>query len=256
MLKETIDLDELNKFQKTYKEWNDREGEFKILHEISNLRIDYVQKMIERHFLANQINSICDIHKNLNILDIGCGGGILLSKLIESGYQNLTGIDPNETNIIACKEKLKSKVNLFNHSSLQHIEYLKSKKTSQENLQAYDVIISLEVIEHVASPEIFISHISKLLKKNGMIIISTINKNIKAYLLAVIASENILGYTAKNTHDYNKFIDPASLNQIFKKYGLSISRMDGLNLNLKNFEWEITDDISINYFAVVNQITI
>jgi 2-polyprenyl-6-hydroxyphenyl methylase/3-demethylubiquinone-9 3-methyltransferase len=234
----SINKEELDKFDAISEEWWNKTGKFKILHQINPVRISYINNKIEEHFVTLDAINL----KNLNILDIGCGGGLVSSELANS-YHNITGIDASNANINIAKSYA-DKNNL-------KINYICS--TAEElvinNMNQYDVIICLELIEHVNNPKIFIENLANLLKKDGMIILSTINRTTKSYLLSIIMAEYILGWVPKNTHDYNKFLKPSELTQLFGTTNISLKELKGLSYNIINNLWKLSDEIDVNYFA-------
>lgn len=237
----SIDEEELKKFSKTNQEWWDLNGEFRTLHEINPVRIDYIKSIILKHFeLPN--TSIKPL-KNIKLLDIGSGGGLVCKPMYEFGA-DVTGIDANEHNTKAAMAYARER-NL-------DIKYINNTVENYilENNEKYDVILCLEVIEHVANPKKFVQNISKLLKHDGILIFSTINRTFKSFTQAIIIAEYILGWVPKNTHKYSKFIKPSELVSMLKNTPLNLSELKGLKLSLPNRIWELSDDIDINYFAI------
>lgn len=237
----SIDEEELKKFSKTNQEWWDLNGEFRTLHEINPVRIDYIKSIILKHFeLPN--TSIKPL-KNIKLLDIGSGGGLVCKPMYEFGA-DVTGIDANEHNTKASMAYARER-NL-------DIKYINNTVENYilENNEKYDVILCLEVIEHVANPKEFVQNISKLLKHDGILIFSTINRTFKSFTQAIIIAEYILGWVPKNTHKYSKFIKPSELVSMLKNTPLNLSELKGLKLSLPNRIWELSDDIDINYFAI------
>lgn len=237
--KSSINEIELQKFNKISDQWWQKDGEFKMLHQINPIRINYILDKIRNHFKDND--------NNLQILDVGCGGGLITSELYNQ-TQNLNnftiiGIDAIQNNIDIATEYAKQQ-NL-------NINYYKS--TAEELIESsdkkYDVVLCLEVIEHVDNIEYFIKNLSNLVKPNGMIIISTINRTPKAYMLAIIMAEYILGWVGKGTHDYNKFVKPSEISSIFNKNNIELKELKGLTYNIINNDWQLSDDIEVNYFA-------
>lgn len=237
----SIDEEELKKFSKTNQEWWDLNGEFRTLHEINPVRIDYIKSIILKHFDLPNI-SIKPL-KNIKLLDIGSGGGLVCKPMYEFGA-DVTGIDANEHNTQAAMAYARER-NL-------DIKYINNTVENYilENNEKYDVILCLEVIEHVANPKEFVQNISKLLKHDGILIFSTINRTFKSFTQAIIIAEYILGWVPKNTHKYTKFIKPSELVSMLKNTPLNLSELKGLKLSLPNRISELSDDIDINYFAV------
>ena len=237
----SIDEEELKKFSKTNEEWWDLNGEFRALHEINPIRIDYIKSIILKHFKLP--NSFIKPLKDIKLLDIGSGGGLVCKPMYELGA-DVTGIDANEHNTKASMA--------YSREHNLDIKYINNTVEDYilKNNQKYDVILCLEVIEHVANPKDFVQNISKLLKQNGILIFSTINRTLKSFTQAIIIAEYILGWVPKNTHKYSKFIRPSELVSMLKNTPLNLSELKGLKLSLPNRIWELSDDIDINYFAV------
>lgn len=237
----SIDDSELKKFSKTNQEWWDLNGEFKTLHEINPVRIDYIKSIILKHF--NISNSSSKPLNNLKILDVGSGGGLVCKPMYEFGA-DVTGIDANEHNT-----KASSAYAAEHKLNIKYINTTVEDYTSA-NKEKYDVVLCLEVIEHVLNPKEFAQNVSKLVKKDGVLIFSTINRTFKSFAQAIIMAEYILGWVPKNTHKHSKFIKPSDLVSMLKDSPLNLSELKGLKLSLPNRIWELTDNIDVNYFAV------
>lgn len=239
----SIDEEELKKFSKSNQEWWDLNGEFKTLHEINPIRIDYIKSTILKHFKLP--NSPIKPLKNIKLLDIGSGGGLVCKPMYELGA-NITGIDANEHNTKAAMA--------YAREHNMEIKYVNNTVEDYvlKNNEKYDVILCLEVIEHVANPKEFVQNISKLLKQNGILIFSTINRTFKSFTQAIIIAEFILNWVPKNTHRYSKFVKPSELVSMLNNTDLTLSELKGLKLSLPNKIWELSDDIDVNYFAVFN----
>ena len=234
MTKKISKNQEFNHFTNIAKEWWIPEGKFKILHEILPIRIEYILDNFNK-----------DI-KNLDILDLGCGGGLTCEPLAKLGG-NITGLDFVKENVeIAKKHSIKSKLKIkYIHAD---IDIIKIK-------QKFDLILVLEVLEHLQNWENFIKKLKKNLKPNGVLIISTINKTQFAKYLGIFVAENILNWIPKNTHDYNKFIKPNDLKKILKKNNYEFKNLQGMNYNPLSREWSLSKAIyPINYFCTAKLI--
>jgi 2-polyprenyl-6-hydroxyphenyl methylase / 3-demethylubiquinone-9 3-methyltransferase len=232
----SIDLNEMEKFNKTSSEWWDFNGEFKVLHKISPVRLSYITSKIKQHFSINEKS-----FSTINILDVGCGGGLITLPLAQIGA-NMTGIDANKGNIFAATsyaEKHNIKINYI-HSTAEEL--------ASKDIQ-YDVILCLEVIEHIANPHDFIKNLIKLTKAKGMLIISTINRNIKSYLLAIMMAEYVLKWTPAGTHDYRKFIKPSELYEMLNSNKAILKELKGLTFDVISQNWQLSTNIDVNYFA-------
>lgn len=232
----SIDPKELEKFQRIASQWWDKEGEFKILHKINPIRLSYITEKISQ-YLKSSNRSLAAI----NILDVGCGGGLITVPLCKLGA-NITGIDAIAENIMVA-QNYAAEHNL----SINYLQSTVEKLPKQHN--QYDVVICLEVIEHVASPSDFVKNLASLVKPSGILIISTINRTIKSYLLAVLMAEYVLGWVPKQTHNYNKFLKPSELNSMLTSNQLTLKELQGLTFNLITQDWQLSNDIEVNYFA-------
>ena len=233
----SVNKKEIEKFSKMATEWWDPEGKFKPLHKFNPIRIKYIKEnIIETFKLRNSEKPLSGI----NILDIGCGGGLLSEPMSRMGA-NVTGIDASDKNIKIAKihsKKNNLKINYFCSSP----EKLNSKKK-------FDVILNMEIVEHVEDINFFLNSCSKLLKKNGLMFIATINKTLKSYFFAIIGAEYILKWLPIGTHDWEKFVKPEDLKKVLIKNNLSLNKLDGMNFNIVKDEWNISKDLSVNYIA-------
>ena len=231
----TINKKEIEKFSEIAEEWWDPEGKFKPLHKFNPIRISYIKENIVKTF---QINNDLNPLKKIKILDIGCGGGLLSEPMCRLGAE-VTGIDASDKNINVAKLHAK-KNNL-------HINY---QCASPENLKTntkFDVILNMEIIEHVEDIDFFIRSCAYHLKKNGIMFIATLNKTLKSYLFAIVGAEYILRWLPIGTHEWNKFVKPDELILLLKKYNLKLDALDGMKFNLLKDEWSVNSDKSINY---------
>ena len=233
----SVNKKEIEKFSKIAAEWWDPEGKFKPLHKFNPIRIKYIKENIIDNFkLKNKSKSLSGI----NILDIGCGGGLLSEPMSRMGA-NVTGIDASDKNIKIAK--LHSKKNKLK------INYLCSSPEKLKIKKKFDVILNMEIVEHVEDVDFFLKSCSKLLKKNGIMFVATINKTLKSYVFAIVGAEYILRWLPIGTHEWEKFVKPEDLKKILMKYNVSLSRLDGMNFNLIKDEWHISKDLSVNYIG-------
>ena len=237
MKNNTINKKEIEKFSKIAEEWWNPEGKFKPLHKFNPIRISYIKENIIKTFKINKKKTPL---KNIKVLDIGCGGGLLAEPMCRLGAE-VTAIDASEKNINVAK--LHSKKNDLK------INYI---CTSPEKLQIknkFDVILNMEIVEHVEDVNFFLKSSSKLLKKNGIMFIATLNKTLKSYIFAIVGAEYILRWLPIGTHEWEKFLKPEELISILKKNDLNIDRLDGMKFNILTDSWSVSDDKSINYIA-------
>tara|TARA_B100001057_G_scaffold501037_1_gene619892 strand:- start:1697 stop:2425 length:729 start_codon:yes stop_codon:yes gene_type:complete len=237
MKNNTINKEEIEKFSKIAEEWWDPEGKFKPLHKFNPIRISYIKdNIIQKFNVQNKSKPL----KNLRVLDIGCGGGLLSEPLSRLGAE-VMGIDASSRNIDVAK--LHAKKNNLN------IKYI---CTSPENLNSndqFDIILNMEIIEHVENLDFFLKSCARLLKNNGMMFVATLNKTLKSYIFAIIGAEYILRWLPIGTHDWEKFVRPEELIEILKKYDFRVDGMDGMKFNIIKDEWSISNDKSINYIG-------
>ena len=233
----SINKKEIEKFSRIAEEWWDPNGKFKPLHNLNPIRIKYIKDNIVKDF---NIKSLTKPFKNIKILDIGCGGGLLSEPMSRLGA-SVVGIDASEKNIKVAKFHA-------NKSKLK-IDY---KVASPEKLKTkvkFDVILNMEIVEHVEDINFFIQESSKLLKKNGIMFVATLNKTLKSYMFAIIGAEYILKWLPIGTHDWEKFVEPNDLINISKKNNLTFKKLDGMKFNILDNSWKITNDTSINYIV-------
>ena len=233
----SVNKKEIDKFSKMANEWWDPEGKFKPLHKFNPTRIKYIKENIISNFkLKNKFKPLSGI----NILDIGCGGGLLSEPFSRMGA-NVTGIDASDKNIKIAK--LHSKKNKLK------INYLCSSPEKLKTMKKFDVILNMEIVEHVEDIDFFLKSCSKLLKKNGIMFVATINKTLKSYIFAIVGAEYVLRWLPIGTHEWEKFVKPEDLKKILIKYDLSLSKLEGMNFNIIKDEWSISRDLSVNYIA-------
>jgi len=237
MKNNTINKKEIEKFSKIAREWWNPEGKFKPLHKFNPIRISYIKNNITNSFkLKNKKKPL----EKVKILDIGCGGGLLSEPMSRLGA-DVVGIDASENNINVAK--IHAKKNNLN------IKYF---CTSPENFKTnikFDVILNMEIIEHVEDVDFFLKSCSEHLKKNGIMFVATLNKTLKSYFFAIIGAEYVMRWLPIGTHDWEKFIKPEYLIDLLEKYKLRLDALDGMKFNLIKDEWSISSDKSINYIG-------
>jgi 2-polyprenyl-6-hydroxyphenyl methylase/3-demethylubiquinone-9 3-methyltransferase len=233
----SINKKEIEKFSRIAEEWWNPNGKFKPLHKFNPIRIKYIRDNIVKDF---NIKSSDKPFKNIKILDIGCGGGLLSEPMCRLGA-TVVGIDASKKNIEVAKFHAKK--------SKLKIDY---KVASPEKLKTklkFDVILNMEIVEHVEDINFFIKESSKLLRKNGVMFISTLNKTLKSYAFAIIGAEYILKWLPIGTHDWEKFVRPNDLINISKKNNLILKKLDGMNFNILDNKWKVSSDTSVNYIT-------
>ena len=237
MKNNTINKKEIEKFTKIAEEWWNPHGKFKPLHKFNPIRISYIKESIINTFkLEPKVKPL----QKIKILDIGCGGGLLSEPMSRLGAE-VTGIDASGKNIEIAKYHAR-KNNL-------NVKYFCTSPERFNTTTKFDVILNMEIVEHVEDVDFFLQSCSKLLKKNGIMFVATLNKTLKSYFFAIIGAEYILRWLPIGTHEWDKFVKPTDLVSILKKYDLKLDSLDGMKFNLLKDEWKISSDKSINYIG-------
>ena len=231
--KNNVDIQEIEKFNLLAHKWWDSTSEFKPLHEINPLRLNFIKSSVNI--------------KGKKILDVGCGGGILSESLANEGA-DVTGIDQGDRVIKIAKLHAKESGIKVKY---KHINIEDFYKNTDER---FDVITCLEMLEHVPDPNSIINTCSKLLMPGGKIYFSTINKNLKAFLFAIIGAEYILNLLPKGTHEYKKFIKPSQLQAWANSNGLSFDSIIGMTYNPITQKYKLSQDTSVNYIVEVSSV--
>lgn len=225
---QNIDQHEVNKFSQQAAQWWDHEGPFKPLHEINPLRLSYIQQRTEL--------------KGLRVLDVGCGGGILTESMVLAGAE-VTGLDASaEVIAIARLHQLESNLQI-------DYQTLSTAELAAQKPQSYDVVTCMEMLEHVPAPDEIVHDCAKLVKPGGKIFFSTINRELKAYLFAILGAEYLLRLLPQGTHDYAKFIRPSELDSWARDSGLCLVDLTGMSYNPLSKKYFLTKDIAVNYLA-------
>ena len=233
----SINKKEIEKFSKIAEEWWNPNGKFKPLHNFNPIRIKYIKDNIVKDF---NIKSLDRPFKNIKILDIGCGGGLLSEPMCRLGA-NVLGIDASKKNIEVAKFHAKK--------SKLKIDYRVASPEKLKSKMKFDVILNMEIVEHVEDVNFFIKESTKLLKKDGLMFIATLNKTLVSYAFAIIGAEYILKWLPIGTHDWEKFIKPNDLINISKKNNLIFKKLDGMKFNILDNTWKVSDDTSVNYIT-------
>tara|TARA_B100001248_G_scaffold40335_1_gene25781 strand:+ start:3054 stop:3782 length:729 start_codon:yes stop_codon:yes gene_type:complete len=233
----TINKKEIEKFSKIAEEWWNPRGKFKPLHKFNPIRISYIKDNIIKSLkLKNQKKPL----QKVSILDVGCGGGLLSEPMKKLGAE-VVGIDASEKNIQVAK--LHAKKNNLD------INYFCASPENFTKKMKFDVVLNMEIVEHVEDVDFFLRSSAKLLKRGGIMFVATLNKTLKSYLFAIIGAEYILRWLPIGTHEWEKFVKPQDLIEILKKYDLKLDCLDGMKLNLIKDQWNISSDKSVNYIG-------
>ena len=233
----TVNKKEIEKFSKMADEWWDVEGKFKPLHKFNPIRIRYIKENIVKEF---QLKKKKYPLSGINVLDIGCGGGLLSEPMCRLGA-NVTAIDASNKNITIA--------NLHAKKNNLKINYKCSSPEKLKTTKKFDVILNMEIVEHVEDVDFFLKSCANLLKKNGLMFVATINKTLKSYIFAIVGAEYVLRWLPIGTHEWEKFVKPEELKSILIKNNLNLKKIDGINFNILKDEWNVSKDLSVNYIA-------
>ncbi|WP_395540563.1 bifunctional 2-polyprenyl-6-hydroxyphenol methylase/3-demethylubiquinol 3-O-methyltransferase UbiG [Neotabrizicola sp. sgz301269] len=234
----TVDPAEVAKFQAMAEEWWDPAGKFKPLHQMNPVRLDYITRQIAAEFSRDLTGP--KPFQRLRLLDIGCGGGLLCEPMARLGA-TVIGADAAERNIPVAR--------LHAEQSGLEIDY---RHTTAEALAAagerFDVVLNMEVVEHVADPLVYLTACQTLLKPGGLMVCSTLNRNAKSFALAIVGAEWVMRWLPKGTHDWQKFITPDELSDLIRRAGLTPVDRKGMVFNPVSWRWSLSDrDLSVNY---------
>ena len=225
-----VDYDEVDKFAVLAARWWDKNSEFKPLHDINPLRLNYIKEQCGGSLEGKRI------------LDIGCGGGILSESLALEGA-TVVGIDLAEAGLEVAK------LHLLESGLDIDYQFISAEDLTETESESFDVITCLEMLEHVPDPSLIIEAFSKLVKSNGRVFFSTINRNPKSYFFAIVGAEYVLNLLPKGTHNYEKFIRPSEIDGWARNFNLSISSIIGMTYNPLTKKYKLGDDVSVNYMT-------
>ncbi len=228
----TINKKEIDKFSKLASEWWNPNGKFKPLHKFNPVRLSYIKESITKKFNRSI--------KDIKILDIGCGGGLLCEPLSRLGA-NVIGIDASEKNIKIAKTHARE-------NDLK-IRYFCASPENFYHKEKFDVILNMEIVEHVKDINLFLKESSKFLKKNGIMFIATLNKTLKSYIFAIIGAEYVLRWLPIGTHDWNMFVKPDDLIKICKNNSLYLDEILGVKYNVLSGNWHLSKNDDVNYIT-------
>lgn len=238
----TVNKAEIQNFSKDSSHWWDINGPFKPLHRLNPVRLDYIKQQICSHF--NRDYKAFDSYKGLDILDIGCGGGLVCEPMARLGG-TVTGIDADENAIAVAHE----------HAKEQDLD-ITYKATSSDELvkegKQFDVVLALEIIEHVDNPDLFFKSVMDLCKPGGLVIFSTLNRKPKSFALGIVAAEYILRWVPRGTHNWKKFVKPSELSRMVRQHGGKPKDMCGLAFNPLSNDFHLAPkDLDVNYLISI-----
>jgi 2-polyprenyl-6-hydroxyphenyl methylase/3-demethylubiquinone-9 3-methyltransferase len=236
----SINPEEIEKFSKMAEDWWNPEGKFKPLHKFNPIRLFYIKEILSSRFKLDK--NLARPLQGIKILDVGCGGGLLSAPLCRLGAE-VTAIDASEKNIkIATAYALNENLDInFLHASVEDLV--------NQNIK-YDLVLNMEVIEHVANVESFLKDCGNLVKDNGLMLVATINRNIKSYAMAIIGAEYVLRWLPKGTHEWKKFLKPHEINQFLEENNFKLLESKGVKYNPVRDEFFISEDLSVNYMML------
>ena len=232
----TINKEEIQKFSNLADEWWDVNGKFKPLHMFNPIRIEYIIEEISNHYKLDKKKE--NLLNNLKILDIGCGGGLISEPMCRLGG-DVTGIDAAEKNI-----KVAS---IHSKKSNLKISYLNKSPEQLEKKESFDIILNLEIVEHVDNLDLYLKSCSNLLKKNGLMFTATLNRTLTSYVKAIVGAEYILRWLPIGTHDWSKFVKPEELEKKLFDENFTTKNINGLSFNPFLNKWKKTNDLAVNY---------
>jgi len=237
----TIDTAEVAKFSAMAAEWWDPHGKFAPLHKFNPVRLQFIRDTAARHYGRTGLRPFTD----LSLLDIGCGGGLLSEPMARLGFA-VTGADPSEKNIGTARAHAEA--------SGAAVTY---RATSAEVLAAegaaFDVVLNMEVVEHVADLRAYLRACARLVKPGGLMFVATLNRTLKSLALAKIAAEYLLHWLPPGTHDWNRFVTPDALRRMLEECGLNPMKTQGMAFDPLAWDWRLSDDVAVNYMIVASR---
>ncbi len=233
----TIDADEVARFSAMADEWWDPTGKFRPLHKFNPIRLGYIRDRLCAHFDRDP-RSLTPLD-GLTLLDVGCGGGLLSEPLARMGAI-VTGIDASEKNIGTARA----------HAARSDVEIDYRCSTAEDLMAAgetFDIVLSLEVVEHVADVDLFLDSCTALVRDGGAMILATLNRTPKAFMFGIVGAEYVMRWLPRGTHDWKKFVRPSELSRGLRRNGVDVSDISGLSFNPLSDEWRVSGDVSVNY---------
>lgn len=235
----SIDPDEARRFADTAAEWWDADGPFRPLHKLNPARLDYIRHAIIGHF--GRDGAPLKPLAGLRVVDLGSGGGLVTEPLARMGA-GVTGIDVSDETIAVSSA----------HAGMVGLDIAYRNSTAEalaEEGRTYDIVLGLEVIEHVADPALFVKSARALMAEDGLFIFSTLNRSIRAFALGIVAAEYLLGWAPRGTHDWRKFMKPEEFRALLEDAGFHVRTMKGLSYDALEDAWRQSGDLSVNYIG-------
>lgn len=240
----TVDAAEIAKFEAMADEWWDPDGKFRPLHKFNPVRLEFLRDRIAAHF-RRDVKSERPF-EDISVVDVGCGGGLLAEPMVRLGA-TVTGLDATERNVEIARTHAK-KMDLA-------IDYkFATAAALAENGARFDVVLSMEVIEHVADPAAFIGDCAALVKPGGLMFLATLNRTPKAYMLAILGAEYVLGWVPRGTHDWQRFVKPSEMAAALRESGMHVDEITGVTYNPISDRWRLSPrDLAVNYIALAHR---
>ena len=239
----TVDQQEIDHFSRLADQWWDPAGKFRPLHKFNPVRLQYIRTKLAAHFGLD--GAVAAPYENLRILDIGCGGGLLSEPMAKLGA-SVVGADASETNIAVASLHAQ-------HSRLE-IDY---RATTAEQLadagEQFDVVLNMEVVEHVADVPLFLDACARMVKPGGLMFVATINRTPKAYALAIIGAEYVLRWLPRGTHSYEKLVTPEEMDGPLTAAGMALNERCGVSYHVLQDSWQLSKDIDVNYLSLFSR---
>jgi 2-polyprenyl-6-hydroxyphenyl methylase/3-demethylubiquinone-9 3-methyltransferase len=242
--KNTVDPAEIDRFSALADAWWDPEGDFRPLHRFNPARLGYIRDRVCEHFDRDK-RSLKPL-EGLTVLDVGCGGGLVTEPIARIGA-TASAIDASERNI--------GVASLHAEQRGLDIDYrVAAAETLAAEKKQFDIVLALEIIEHVADVDLFMASCVALTKPEGLLIVATLNRTAKAYALAIVGAEYVLRWMPRGTHQWNKFVKPSELAQSLTGNGAEIIDMTGVTYNLLKDDWRLSKDVAVNYMLCATKL--
>ncbi|MGN6149733.1 MAG: bifunctional 2-polyprenyl-6-hydroxyphenol methylase/3-demethylubiquinol 3-O-methyltransferase UbiG [Rhizomicrobium sp.] len=239
----SVDPSEIEKFSRMAAEWWDPTGKFAPLHKFNPVRLKFIRETVAAHF-GRDGNSLRPF-EGLSLLDIGCGGGLLSEPMSRLGFA-VTGVDPSEKNIGTAR------AHAAQSGASATYRVSDAEALVAEEL-TFDVVLNMEVVEHVADLRGYLESTASLVKPGGLMFVATLNRTLKALALAKVAAEYILRWLPPGTHDWDKFVAPAELRAMLEDSGLKILKTQGVSFDPLGWDWRLSSDTDVNYMVVATR---
>jgi 2-polyprenyl-6-hydroxyphenyl methylase/3-demethylubiquinone-9 3-methyltransferase len=239
----SLDAEEVAKFSAMADEWWDPMGKFAPLHKFNPIRLGLIRETAASHFERDARTLRC--FEGLSLLDLGCGGGLLSEPMARLGFV-VVGVDPSERNVAVARAHAKS--------ALLPIDYrCSTAEELADRGSQFDVILNMEIVEHVADLRSYLRSCATMLKPGGLMFVATINRTLKSLALAKIAAEYVLRWLPVGTHDWNRFVDPRTLRRMIEESGLNPLRTQGVVFDPVRWDWRLSSDVDVNYVVIASR---